>query len=105
MKLLLIILIILNGCAYRPASNVDNFKLEEGSKKSHAKYKIGDCLYLIDPENGRGNKNDIMRIDEITEEGYYYRWWTYQKEWALELNFRTHDRFERMVKLTECPDV
>lgn len=67
------------------------------------KYKVGECTYLVDPETGKGNRGDIMKIDSVTKTDYYYRWWVYQGGWALETNIRSHSRYEAMTKPSKCP--
>lgn len=73
---------------------------------SNTLYKIGQCLYLVDPENEfKGNKKDAMRIEEITSTHYVYRWWVYGGGWAIDVNRLSHIKLERLTKpLEECPD-
>lgn len=74
-------------------------------------YKPGDCYYLIDPENGnKGNKDHALKIEEVTNTHYIYRWWIpdYKNKrltWALETNTLPKKVIEKVTKkLNECPD-
>jgi len=67
------------------------------------KFKIGECGYLVDPASGRGNKDDLVRVDSISKTHYNYRWMTYQGEWAVGVDNKTHKKFERLFKPIACP--
>lgn len=73
--------------------------------KAQPKYQVGQCYNVFDPETGKVNPKDIVRIEAIGQERYYYRWWTYLNEWALEINtgIGKFEVFERMTSLVDCP--
>lgn len=95
----ILVILLITGCA--TLSN-EHYKQE----KAEPKYKLGDCLNVFDPETGKANPKDIVRVDFIGETRYYYRWWTYLNQWALELNTGIGEFavFENMTNIVDCPD-
>jgi len=99
----LIMVLALSGCVTSKAQvEVPDIPVEE---TPNVKYKVGECTYLVDPENNyKGRKDDAMRVEEITSTHYIYRWWVDQGGWALDTNTRTHEVYERITKrLDKCP--
>lgn len=98
-------------CLTSCATPVDSLDIEEIAKPIVTKYKVGDCAYLIDPENGKGKKKNALRIEEVLDTDYIYRWWIPvlnsnppKDEWAIGVNTATHEYIERMTKrLEKCP--
>lgn len=74
-------------------------------EKPTLKYKVGQCVNVFDPETGKGRPDEIVRVEAIYEDVYYYRWWLPQKEWALDINhgIGKYETFEKMTYLAECP--
>ena len=104
----LILALLLAGCAEQQVEMPTVEVVETPKTVIETQYKVGQCLYLVDPENGfKGNKKDAMRVEEITSTHYVYRWWIYlgKPGWAIDTNRRTHANLERLTKpLEECPN-
>lgn len=69
------------------------------------KYEVGQCFVVFDPQSGKSNPKDIVRVESIDTTRYVYRWWTYLQEWALDTNvgIGRFDLFESMTKEVPCP--
>lgn len=107
----LILLYLLTGCTtpevVLPARDSLEVSASIDLEVPDTKYKIGQCLSVFDHENGKGDKRDILIIDDITKTKYIYRWWIYwTNSWARETNegIGEFSLFERMTKEAECPD-
>lgn len=101
----LILAILLTGCAEQQVQTPLEEATETSKKVTEALYKPGQCLFLVDPENDfKGKEKDALRVDEVTPTEYVYRWWVFNKEWAVGTNRRPHKSLERITKkLNECP--
>jgi hypothetical protein len=70
-------------------------------------YKVNDCVYLIDPVTGKGDKRDAMRVGKIDAKYYWYRWYVYSGSLGLDLlnTIGKHEQFERLTRILDrCPD-
>jgi hypothetical protein len=101
----LILTLLLTGCATQP-NLLPTEPVVTHKSIPDTLYRVGQCLYLVDPENHfKGNKKDAMRIEEITPTHYTYRWWVYSGEWAVGVNSMEYHKLERLPKpLEKCPD-
>ena len=111
MRQALILLYLLTGCATEPVVLPVRDSLEVSASIDieipDTKYKVGECFSVFDPESGKGDKRDILIIDDITQTKYIYRWWIYwTNSWARETNsgIGEFSLFERMTKEAECPN-
>ena len=74
------------------------------------RYEEGQCLLVIDPDNieaSRKLSDNIIRIEKVYITHYVYRWWTYQKEWAISTNSWPLGGIGVLHHITEpvrCPD-
>lgn len=95
-----ILLLFLAGCI--TIGDYDDLFPKE---KVQPQYKVGQCFIVFDPESNKYRPDDIVKVEAIYNNVYWYRWWLPQKEWALELNsgIGKFETFERMTYLTECP--
>ncbi len=106
----LILLLLLTGCAETQVVLPLQEAVEQSTETDIAipvtKYRVGQCLYLIDHVTGKGNSKDILIVDNITKTKYIYRWWIYwTNSWALDTNdgIGEFKLFERMTKDIKCP--
>jgi hypothetical protein len=68
-------------------------------------FKKGDCLYAVDPETGRGNRDDAIQILKVKELTYEYRWWTHFQTWGYSKYVLEHQKLEYIFhRLEACPD-
>jgi hypothetical protein len=69
------------------------------------KYSVGQCFQVFDPQTGKTNPADIVRVESISPTSYVYRWRVYQSEWALDTNMGIgrFELLESMTKEVKCP--
>lgn len=98
----IITLLLLVSCA--TAEVMDYPKLTLTTPEAH-KYSVGQCFVVFDPESGKSNPQDIVRIERIEISMYIYRWWVYQGGWAVDTSFGIgkFTVFESMTKVIKCP--
>lgn len=61
----IILLTLLSSCATIPETKKPTPSL---------RYGVGDCALLVDPETGNYRKDDIMKVEAISDGYYVYRW-------------------------------
>lgn len=69
------------------------------------KYQVGQCFQVFDPQTGKSNPQDIVRVEQIDAHQYVYRWWTYLHNWAIDTNvgIGKFKLFESMTLEVKCP--
>ena len=69
------------------------------------KYKIGDCLMIVDLPSGETDSPHRVRIEKIQSNKYLYRW-LLGKKWDSELSSNV-GKFEILEKISkkvnDCP--
>lgn len=106
----LILLFLLSACAKEqvilPVQEPIQSAPETSKSIPETKWKIGQCLYLVDHLTGKGNPKDILKVDNITETKYIYRWWIYlTNSWSIDTSdgIGEFKLFESMTRESECP--
>lgn len=102
MKVLLLTLLLFSTSCH----SHDIFTLDEEIVSSNLAYKVNDCVYLIDPANGRGDKRDAMKVIRIDSTHYWYQWYVYTGGLGGDVlnTIGEFSKFERMTrKLDRCP--
>ena len=89
-----IIFILLLGCSTIPKQN---------------KYDVGDCVIIYDHEVGHVvDPNVIVKVEEISETHYTYRWWLPRaRVWGKDLFAHPLGEFKifhKMTVKTPCPE-
>lgn len=97
---ILFFLILLSGCVsvLQP--------LGPKNKPSVHKYKVWDCLMIVDLPSGELFSPHRVRIEKIESGRYYYRWLLGANKWDQELSTGV-GRFEVLEKISkkvnDCP--
>jgi hypothetical protein len=75
-----------------------------GNKKptNVPKYKVGQCLYLFDPESKSGNKDDLLKITAVKNTKYSYIWYTIWSGWSKDVHTMEVEVLERITKKRGC---
>jgi len=73
------------------------------------KYKVGDCLMLVDPATGNKPTRHRVRVEKIDLrlKRYWYRWLLDNGKWDSELSSAV-GKFEVLEKITQkvsCPSL
>lgn len=73
-----------------------------------ARYKVGDCLMLIDPSHGVFSSRHRVRIEKVEQDlrKYSYRWLLDNGKWDSELSHGVgnFDMLEKItIKAYDCP--
>ncbi len=100
MKILTLSLLL--GCA----GNTYDFE-DTQEVASVRRYKAFDCMYLIDPATGNGDKRDALKVLRLDSTHYWYKWFNMMGQWGHEaLNtFGEFSKFERLtLPLDKCPE-
>ena len=107
MLIRLMLALVMVGCATTQPQKPTPSAPEE-KKKIPPLYKVGDCLMLVDPSNGKKPTRHRVRVEKISlQEGrYYYRWLLDNGRWDSGLS-ATVGKFEVLEKITQkvndCP--
>lgn len=97
----LFFLILLNGCA-----SISQPLGSENQKAPLHKYKIGDCLMIVDLPRGETSSPHRVRIEKIESNRYYYRWLLERNRWdqGLSSGVGRFDILEKISKkVNDCP--
>lgn len=74
--------------------------------KRQPKYKIGDCLMIVDLPNGETKSRHRVRVEKVGVDRYYYRWLLDDGRWDTELSSNV-GKFEVLEKISkkvfDCP--
>jgi hypothetical protein len=95
---------ILIGCAStQPVAQPESQK----KTASPPRYKIGDCLMIVDPSTGSKPTPHRVRVEKINLQirRYYYRWLLDVGKWDKELSSGV-GKFEVLEKISQkvdCP--
>lgn len=100
---------LLISCASTKTPNdfdtMDTPTFEQPPKKPH-KYKVGDCLMIVDLPSGQTHSRHRVKIVSIDNEYYYYKWLLDNGKWALGPS-KAVGRFETLEKISkkvkDCP--
>ena len=88
-------LLILFGCAHT-----------EEEQSIYTVFDIGECVMIIDKPSGMTKSENFVVIEDITDEGYVYRWWMNEhNDWADGLSEAAgkFEMFDKISKKTQCP--
>ena len=74
--------------------------------KRQPKYKVGDCLMIVDLPNGETQSRHRVRVEKIGVDRYFYRWLLDDGRWDSELSSNV-GKFEVLEKISkkvlDCP--
>jgi hypothetical protein len=108
MLIKLILALIIVGCATtQPSQPAPQPAPQETKKEAPPRYKVGDCLMLVDPTTGSKPTRHRVRVEKIdlSARRYYYRWLFDNGKWDSELS-STVGKFEVLESITQkvnCP--
>jgi hypothetical protein len=100
---------LLIGCASSPqvpnsASQPTPSPIQ--APKRQPKYKVGDCLMIVDLPKGETQSRHRVRVEKISADRYYYRWLLDDGRWDSELSSNV-GKFEVLEKISkkvfDCP--
>ncbi len=95
-----------------PKAPVEQPEKEEPEVEG-GKYKVGDCLMIVDLPRGETTSPYRVRIEKIEGRTYWYRWLLEDGEWALDLSCLKNGHgpcaeFESLEKISkkvdDCPN-
>jgi|GEM_PF-3883519 len=81
-------------------------ELVEKTQKRQPKYKVGDCLMIVDLPNGETNSRHRIKIESVGTSRYYYRWLLDNGQWDKRLSGAVgqFDVLEKISKkVNDCP--
>ncbi len=72
---------------------------------SPPRFRTGECVLFKD-QPGKMDRTMIVRVEGFYKGRYLYRWWTFQREWSVELGkvVAKQEMFERLFIPVDCPD-
>ena len=104
------------GCAQTQVSNPPTEEIieisEESTEEQEPKYKVGDCLMIVDLPSGETTSPYRVRVEKVENGAYWYRWLLDGNVWARDLSClrRGNDpcsKFESLEKISkkvnDCP--
>lgn len=103
----LFLCVLLISCATAPQTNILSPQLPP-LPAQNPKYKVGDCLMIVDLPSGKTESRHRVRIEKITTNSYYYRWLLDDNRWDKGLS-NGAGKFEVLEKISkkvyDCPKV
>lgn len=96
----LIFIALLSACVSNKPTDVSNAPPDNSILRLN-KYKVGDCLMLIDPTSNIWKSNHFIRVEKIdlANERYHYRWFLDNNKWDSGLS-TTVGQFDILEKIT-----
>lgn len=69
-------------------------------------FHTGQCLMLVDKERGMEQSDNFIKIEDVTNDSYVYRWWDDQyKMWGVGLNKRPFEFIEKLGVDKDCNEI
>ena len=105
----LFLCVLLIGCATSPQvpnSASQPTPTPTQAPKRQPKYKVGDCLMIVDLPRGETTSRHRIRIESVGVERYFYRWLLDGGRWdsGLSSNVGKFEVLEKISKIAnDCP--
>ena len=103
----LFLCVLLIGCATSP--QVPNSAPQPAPTpvpRRQPKYKVGDCLMIVDLLKGETKSRHRVKIEKVGVDRYYYRWLLDNGRWDSQLSSNA-GKFEVLEKISkkvfDCP--